>query len=59
MDATETFARIDELRAILDLQYGDYDEHGANLRNSYNRDPAQGALWHELETLEAQTNPAQ
>ena len=48
----QTLARIEELRALLNLQDGDYDEHGANLRNTFNRDPNQQELWVELESLE-------
>jgi ribosome assembly protein YihI (activator of Der GTPase) len=48
----QTLARIAELHAKLGLEDGDYDENGANLRNSFNRDPAQADLWRELEALE-------
>ena len=52
MNSDQIAARIDELRAKLGLQDGDYDENGANLRNTFNRDPADAELWRELETLE-------
>jgi hypothetical protein len=45
--------RLDQIRQILGLDDGDYDEHGANRRNSFNRDPQQAALWTELAQLEA------
>ena len=45
--------RLDQIRHILGLDEGDYDENGANRRNSFNRDPAQAELWAELAQLEA------
>lgn len=46
-------ARYFDLLAALNLLDGDYDEHGANRRNTFNRDPADAGLWAELETLES------
>ena len=45
--------RLDQIRHILGLDEGDYDENGANRRNSFNRDPQHAALWIELAQLEA------
>lgn len=46
-------ARYFDLLAALDLLDGDYDEHGANRRNTFNRNPADADLWAELEALES------
>ena len=45
--------RLDQIRHILGLDEGDYDEHGANRRNTFNRNPADADLWAELEALES------
>ena len=48
------FARFDELERKLGLSEGDYDEYGANLRNSFNRrHDDKPELWEEFHTLEA------
>ncbi len=49
-------ARYLDILAALDLLDGDHDEHGANRRNAFNRDPAQAELWAELAQLETIAN---
>ena len=52
IDTRDLIARIEELKDDLGLSEGDTGEAGENLRNTFNRDPAQADLWTELEALE-------
>lgn len=45
---------IDNLHVALGLNNGDYDEHGANRRAQFNRNPKDKQLWDDLEKLEAE-----
>lgn len=59
IDSRDVIARIEELKDELGLSEGDFDEHGVNLRNSFNADPEKADLYAELKALEALAEEAE